>query len=89
MAQMCNPTYLVILLLLFDLYLILCRMFTQVQMLYTKVVGNNAQAPHPQGVRNCCLQIIFLIHFVGRFMIYLSARFHIISSSGLSCRHQT
>jgi hypothetical protein len=89
MAQMCNPTYLVILLLLFDLYLILCRMFTQVQILYTKVVANNVYAPHPYGVRNRCLQIVFLTHCVDRFMLYLSARFHIISSSGLSCRHQT
>jgi hypothetical protein len=72
MAQMCNPTYLIILLLLLDLYLILCRMCIQVQMLYTNVVGNNVQASHPHGVRNCCLQIVFLTDcVVDLWSIYL------------------
>jgi hypothetical protein len=89
MAQVCNPTHLVVLLMLFDFYLILCRMFTQLQILYTNIVRNEVHAPHPHGVCNCCLQIVFLTHCVGRSMVYLSAIFYIISSSGLSCRHQT
>jgi len=53
-------------------------MFTQVQIPYTNVVGNNVHAPLPHGVRSCCLHIVrvFISHCLGRFMIYLCARFH-------------
>jgi hypothetical protein len=46
-------------------------MFTQVKSLYTNVVGNNVHVLHPHGVRNCYLQIVFLLHFVCRFIVYL------------------